>query len=87
MSCLYCNNEGQVLQYMQEFSFEPKKIILPIFLSYCLIVELKACEWIIPEHEAQLVNYLRATELEVGMLLNFGKDPQFKRRVLSNEYK
>lgn len=52
-----------------------------------VIVELKAVDLIIEEHEIQLVNYLRATEMEVGLLLNFGTDPQYKRKVLSNEFK
>lgn len=52
-----------------------------------IIIELKAAEALSPEHEAQLVNYLRATEIEVGLLLNFGKTPQHKRRVLTAEYK
>ena len=42
---------------------------------------------LIPEHEAQLLNYLKATEIEVGMLLNFGPKPQFSRKVFSNEFK
>lgn len=52
-----------------------------------VIVELKAAECIAEEHEAQLVNYLRATVFEVGLLLNFGKKAQFKRKAFSNEYK
>jgi len=52
-----------------------------------VILELKAVETIIDQHEVQLVNYLRATNKEVGMLLNFGTEPQYKRRVLSNEFK
>jgi GxxExxY protein len=53
----------------------------------CVIVELKAAEGIAPEHEAQLLNYLKATELEVGLLMNFGKTPQFKKKAFSNEFK
>ena len=49
-----------------------------------VIVELKAVESICAEHEVQLVNYLKATNIEVGLLLNFGKKPEFKRRVFSN---
>lgn len=49
-----------------------------------VIIELKAAERLIPEHEAQLINYLKATKHEVGMLLNFGKDAKFKRKVYSN---
>ena len=51
----------------------------------CVIVELKAAESLCEEHEFQLINYLKATEIEVGLLLNFGKKPQFKRKVFSNK--
>lgn len=57
-----------------------------IVVEDCVIVELKAVETIAPEHEVQLVNYLKATEIEVGLLLNFGSKAQFKRRVFSNSY-
>jgi GxxExxY protein len=56
-------------------------------VEQCVIVELKAVDLLIPQHEVQLVNNLRATDIEVGLLLNFGMDPQYKRRVLSNENK
>lgn len=49
-----------------------------------IIIELKAAEFLIEEHELQLINYLKATEIEVGLLLNFGKQPQFSRKVFSN---
>jgi GxxExxY protein len=52
-----------------------------------VMVELKAEGGLIEEHEAQLTNYLRATEIEVGLLLSFGKTAQFKRKVFSNKYK
>lgn len=53
-----------------------------------VIVELKAGDGaIIEEHELQLVNYLRATEIEVGLLLFFGKKPQFKRKLFTNDLK
>ena len=52
-----------------------------------VIIELKACGDLLEEHEAQLTNYLRATDIEVGLLLNFGKKPQLKRKAFSNEYK
>lgn len=50
-----------------------------------VIVEIKACENLIEEHEFQLINYLKSTNIEVGLLLNFGKKPDFKRRVFSNK--
>lgn len=50
-----------------------------------VIIELKACENLCEEHGLQLINYLKATEIEVGLLLNFGKKPAFKRKVYSND--
>ena len=50
-----------------------------------VIIEVKANETLVPENEAQLVNYLKATEFEVGLLLNFGKKPEIKRKIYSNK--
>ncbi len=50
----------------------------------CVIIELKAAEALCEEHEFQLINYLKATDIEIGLLLNFGKKPEFKRKVFSN---
>jgi GxxExxY protein len=58
-----------------------------IIVENKVIIELKAAESLIEEHEAQLLNYLRATEIEIGLLLNFGKKPQFKRQLFENIYK
>jgi len=52
-----------------------------------IIIELKASENLCEEHEFQLINYLKATDIEVGLLLNFGKKPEHKRKVLTNDYK
>ncbi len=49
-----------------------------------VIVELKAVNSIHSKHEAQLINYLKATGIEVGLLMNFGPEPKFIRRVFSN---
>lgn len=49
-----------------------------------VIIELKTALTISEEHEFQLINYLKATQIEVGLLLNFGKKPEFKRKVFSN---
>ena len=38
-------------------------------------------------HHNQLLNYLKATDCEIGLLLNFGKDPQFIRKIFTNDYK
>jgi GxxExxY protein len=50
-----------------------------------IILELKAAENIAKAHEAQLVNYLKATKIEIGLLLNFGEEPHFKRKIFSNQ--
>jgi len=50
-----------------------------------IIVELKAVCALDPAHEAQLINYLKATNIEVGLLLNFGRKPEFKRYIFNNK--
>ena len=50
-----------------------------------VLLELKAVESIAKEHEAQLLNYLKATKIEIGLLLNFGKEPHFKRKIFSSQ--
>lgn len=58
-----------------------------IIVNGKIIIEIKASENLSEAHEVQLTNYLKATEIEVGLLLNFGKKPAFKRRVFSSEFK
>lgn len=58
-----------------------------MIINDLVIIELKAAESISKEHEAQLLNYLKATDKEVGLLLNFGKEAKFVRKVYSNENK
>lgn len=52
-----------------------------------VIVELKAVETVHPQHEAQILNYLKASHIEVGLLLNFGKQAQILRKIFSNNLK
>jgi GxxExxY protein len=52
-----------------------------------ILLDLKAVSEIIDEHEAQLLNYLKATEIEVGYVFNFGKSGNFKRKVFDNARK
>jgi GxxExxY protein len=49
-----------------------------------VVLELKACKALAIEHEAQLLNYLKASLYEVGLLFNFGPKPQYLRRVFEN---
>jgi GxxExxY protein len=58
-----------------------------IVVDDCVILELKAAEQIAAEHEQQLLNYLRATNIEVGLVLNFGKKPEFSRKIFKNQFK
>jgi GxxExxY protein len=60
---------------------------IDLLVESALAVELKASRTLDRVHEAQLLNYLRASELEVGLLLNFGERPAFKRLVYSNARK
>ncbi len=56
-----------------------------IIVADKVIIEMKATEYLAEEHEFQLINYLKATQIEVGLLLNFGKKPEFKRKIFTNK--
>ncbi len=58
-----------------------------IIVDDCIIIENKAAEALVEENEFQLINYLKATSIEVGLLLNFGKRPEFKRKIFTNDRK
>ncbi|WP_209332792.1 GxxExxY protein [Lunatimonas salinarum] len=59
--------------------------IADMIVNDAVIIEIKAMEGLVVQHEYQLINYLRATDIEVGLLINFGKKPQFKRKIYSNQ--
>jgi GxxExxY protein len=61
--------------------------IADITVNDCVLLELKAVSILDKVHEGQILNYLRATDFETGLLLNFGPRPQFKRLVLENPNK
>ena len=58
-----------------------------ILVDNKVIVEIKAAKQLVEENEAQLLNYLKATDIEVGLLLNFGTKPEVKRKVFDNTRK
>ena len=58
-----------------------------IMVNRLVLLELKTARSIEPAHLAQLMNYLKATEIEVGLLLNFGPKPEFRRVVFGNDRK
>jgi GxxExxY protein len=55
-----------------------------IWVDNKVIVEIKATKHLAKENEAQLLNYLKATQIEVGLLLNFGPEPAIKRKAFDN---
>jgi GxxExxY protein len=58
-----------------------------MLVENCVLLELKAARALDSSHTAQLLNYLRATDIEVGLLLNFGLKPEFKRLLFDNPRK
>ncbi len=82
---LICERQRPIKVYYDDV--QVGEYFADIVVNDCVIIELKAMENLCPEHEAQLVNYLKATKMEVGVLLNFGKTPQHKKRVFTNEFK
>lgn len=58
-----------------------------ILVERAVLLELKATRALEPVHEAQLLNYLRATDIEVGLVMNFGVKAQFKRLAYDNDRK
>jgi GxxExxY protein len=61
--------------------------IADILVEEKVILELKAVSELTPAHEAQLLNYLKATTIEIGLLLNFGPKPKVKRMAFANDRK
>jgi GxxExxY protein len=58
-----------------------------IMVNNLVIVEIKAARTIESAYEAQIMHYLRATDVEIGLLMNFGPKPEFKRFIFDNERK
>jgi GxxExxY protein len=58
-----------------------------LLVEQCVLLELKAARALGSAHQTRLMNYLRATEIEVGLLLNFGPKPEFKRVAYDNSRK
>jgi GxxExxY protein len=58
-----------------------------LIVNDLVILELKAVDYLVEEHELQLINYLKATDIEVGLLLNFGMKPEIRHKVFDNSRK
>ena len=60
---------------------------MPIIAEEKVILELKVAKGLSDAHKAQTINYLKATDIEVGLILNLGPKPEFIRKVFSNSRK
>lgn len=77
-------------QYKVKVYFKGQEVgeyFADILVNDHIILELKAVDTICREHELQLINYLKTTKIEVGLLLNFGERPQVRRKLFTNDRK
>ncbi len=58
-----------------------------LIVNNVVLLEIKSVDKLIDAHDAQLLNYLKATEIEVGLLLNFGREAEFRRKIYDNPRK
>jgi len=82
-------SNGYEVEAQKRISVYYKELIVgeyfaDIIVNNSVILELKATEILAKEHHFQLINYLKGTDCEVGLLLNFGKKPEFIRKVYEN---
>jgi GxxExxY protein len=67
------------------------QLVGDFFADLCIddliILELKACDGLVKAHYVQTLNYLKATNIEIGLLLNFGEKPEIKRLIFTNNRK
>lgn len=77
---LYCEKQKQIKAYYNEQIIG--EYFADLTVNNSVIIELKAAETLMEKHELQLINYLKATEIEVGLLLNFGKKRSSKESYL-----
>ncbi len=86
---LELRSEGFVVEKQKQIDvfFKGEKVgeyFADLVVDDSVIIELKAAEYLRKEHEAQLVNYLKATDIGISLLLNFGKKPEVRRKIFSN---
>ncbi len=87
---LELKNRNYFVEAQKQINVSYKDIIVgeyfaDLIVNECVIIELKASEVLVQENELQLINYLKATEIEVGLLMNFGKKPEIRRKIFSNK--
>jgi len=89
---LELKNQGYNVEPQKQIKVYYKEMVVgeyyaDLLIDDTIILELKACECLMDAHKAQLINYLRATDIEIGMLLNFGETPEFKRFIYTHDRK
>lgn len=85
-------NQGFNVVAQQKINVYYKEVLVgeyyaDLMIDDLIIIELKASEVLVQENELQLLNYLRATDKEIGLLFNFGKKPEFRRKIFTNDKK
>jgi GxxExxY protein len=82
---LFVERQKQIDVYYD--SIQVGEYFADLLVDKKVIVELKAAEKLCEAHEYQLINYLKATEIDIGLLLNFGKKPDVKRKIFTDRLK
>jgi len=90
--CIELLNEGFTVEQQKGIDVYYKNQIVgkykaDIVVDDIIVLELKAVEKHLKEHENQIINYLKATNIEVGLLLNFGMKPEVRRKIYENHMK
>lgn len=82
---LHVQSQQRIKVYYDDF--QVGDYYADLVVNDVVIIEPIAGSTLIDEHEYQHINYLKATDIEVGFLLNFGETPQFKRKIFNNDKK
>jgi GxxExxY protein len=80
-----CKSQHPIKVYYDEY--QVGDYYSDIIVNDSVIIENKASEALSEANENQLINYLKATDIEIGLLLNFGKKPEFRRKIFTNDRK
>jgi PD-(D/E)XK nuclease superfamily len=88
----FANLSGEIIKCFYEVYNELGRGFLESVYQNAMMIKFQeifipTVKKIIPEHEAQLLNYLRATKIEVGLILNFGDEPTYSRKIYDNKRK
>jgi GxxExxY protein len=90
--CIELLNEGFTVEQQRGIDVYYKNQVVgkykaDLVVDDIIVLELKAVDKLLKEHEYQLINYLKATNIEIGLLLNFGMKPEVRRKIYENHVK